>query len=287
MSDKNKSELYAIALNHHNPKFYGRVPATIFRATYLVTKDGVTTRHKLSANAIALYAAISQISGQSSVCWASGKSLGDLISRSSGAVSSAKQELMQPIEQLGGKAFITVQKKKKRHKDKPGSTEYHEISCNHIWPESNAFMEVLRDEEYPLGVVENQGAVSDIEIVEAARSDIETVTQGALSYIETNNNPLNNTPPVNEEQPTASGPVCHLSGSDSVIGNHKEEVAIAIAQMASFGCDETFIKEMTSRFDPMRIRKAGVYTLNQMKRRKVPNKFGYLRRAIENGYTWK
>lgn len=296
MSELSTAELYAIQLNENDPKYYAQVPSAVFHCTYLVMHDdGTLERKKLSANAIALYTLIKSIAGQESACWVNRDNLAEMLGRSAGSITTAKQELQRPMEQLNGKSLIQVTKKKRRRaKDKGGGgTTYDLIVPTHVWPENNAFMAVRTQlKPLPLGIVDSSGSPSIIDGEESSPSIIDTEVRGSPSIIDTNKNPSQKKKNSVTEQERAAdaAPVCNSPPDPSVISvieDAEMQRETAAAQMRAFGCDEPFVREMLKKYSPKRIRAAGVYTQMQRKRRPLRNPLGYLRNAIEQGREWK
>jgi len=125
------------------PEYYACVPGCVYHLTYLVTKNGKTTRKRLSPRARDLYGFLLQGYWSSKKCWKNTKNLAAIIGCSTGIIPKLKNELCQEFEQLRGKSLITVEKKQKWYIDKNGinqSIVYDYITIEFIAPENDAFM---------------------------------------------------------------------------------------------------------------------------------------------------
>lgn len=296
----------SILMNNQEPAYFAQVPSSIFYCTYVEKqKDGTKIRKKLSSNAIALYTLMRSVAGVNSACWMSTATLAEMLGRSTGSISTAKKELAQPMEQLGGKSLIEITTKNKRHRDRPGSTRYHSSSITFVWPENNAYMALKKEmNQYPLGPLEDEGECGDnvddsqknvhnsggrsmIERESGGRSMIEHNSPGEPSIIETNNRTYRKNPSVNIAEPTAEAVlICSSGDTFSVIEEQAKKIEDAEDLMRRMGCDDNFVTEMTRRFSPQQILDGCAYTAQQLKRKRIGNRFGYLRNAIEKGRKW-
>lgn len=302
------AELYAIQLSNDEPGYFAQIPGIIYHCTYLVQlPNGRVERRKLSQRARDVYGLIKQVAGakKQGACWYSRNKIAKTLGCSAGTVTAAKKELCQPMEQLGGKPLIIIQKRKKLHADKSGATHYDHITTVTIWAENNAYM-ATRDhqEDLEIGDLDDEEIIDDdddpenaipltrsnIDRVKSTRSNIDSVVPLTRSNIDTNKITEKKNPPVKLTEPAAvAASCCHLHKEDSVslIHEHADLVREAQESMKKFGCDENFIAEMTRKHTPQQILEAGYYTQKQMQRKNIPNRFGYLRNAIENGRKWR
>src|SRR6056300_482102 len=290
-------EIYALQLSNKDPAYFSQIPAIIYYSTYV---DESKETKKLRPVSIALYGAIKQLAGTNSACWANRKTLAEMCGCSEGSITMAKKELTRPIEQLNGKSFITITKKKKIFKDKEGrvrSTEYDHVTVEFIWGENNAFMATRKFQKEQ----EKASTLSTIDIGGSAVSTIDSVLPDTLSTIDTNNRKQRKKHSVREQDTADAACSCDLSIEDSVISEpepepesipinqqHSEKKTKVIKSLEKFGCDANFIKELFRKYPLQRIIDAGVYTEKQSKRGKITgNKLGYFRRAVEKQWTWK
>jgi len=287
--NQSSAEIYAeVLLTQKEPAYYAQVPSSVFYCTYIETdNEGNRIRKKLSSNAIALYTLLRSVAGSKGACWMNTKHLAELLGRSPSVVSESKKELQQPMEQLNDKPLISIENKTKRRMDSTGGTKYHVITIEFIWPENNAFMATRKHWTNPN--VHNSRSDSDIESENSSDSDIESEPPGSRSDIEPNNRIQKKNHSVTEEPPGDAGDVCLPIGTDSVNSvqeEYRKQRERTESQLRKFGCDNNFIKEMLKRFTPKRILNGGIYTCEQLKRKAIGNRFGYLRRAIEDGREW-
>lgn len=317
MSEQNlsPSEQYAIQLNNHEPSYYAQVPGIIYHCTYLVKCNGKTIRKKISSTAIALYGLIKQLGGQKEMSWASTETLAKYLGKSTGAISSAKSELTQPIEQLNGKPLIEIESRRKGHKT--GNSPYHVLRNTHIWPENNAFMSTFKNQpKYPLGEIEdgqnesdnknlsNQepedkiATLSNSERVALTRSIIETVIPGTRSIIETNKNQYQNQNHSDKESESeASFADCSsdCSFKSSVSDSDSDESKNSIntndiiqridrwkTALRKVGADENFIREIEKNYSLEKIEKT-CFIIKELilKKKKIDNICGYFRKILQ------
>lgn len=304
------AELYAIAFNCNDPKFYGQTPGSIYSCTYVTRekrKDspnyGMKVRKKLSAQAMSVYTYLKLVSGGGvgGLVWQKNSYMAEMCSMSTGKFSECIQELSHDMEQLG-KPLITITQKKKfftKANGKRCATRYNMITPVHIWPENNGFMATIKYYTPPiLGPIED-GTLSQCEDVYGTVSHCESVPNdfshegnGTLSQCERgNNNHINITilEPFckDNKNPPQAGPICYSDEELSVMEQHENLVDEAIKSMKRFKCDDSFIRSMLHKYPPIRILRAGKYVCKQMQLKDIKNKFGYLKTAIEMGLKWE
>lgn len=290
--DQSPAEKYAYELASDEPKYYSQIPTALFYCTYLEEqKDGSSIRKKLSCNAIALYTLIKAIAGTQSACWASRETLAERLGRSTGAVSAALKELQMSMEQLNNSPIIKVEKRTRRHLGGPGASQYNHVMLLNIWGPANAFMSIRANtKDLELGPVHNPSSPSNNDAEGGAMSNNDAAFPGTASTIDTIKITEKKNPSVITEEPAAcAAKSCSSIKSESVnsvIEEHQESKKQAENQMRDFGCDENFISEMLKRFTPRRIVDGGIYTCQQIKRKTIDNRLGYLRSSIETGRKW-
>ena len=314
MSNENLNpiEIYALQLSNKEPAFFSQIPAIVYYSSYI---DESKKRKKLRPISIALYGAIKQLAGTNSACWANRGTLAEMCGCSEGSITMAKKELTRPIEQLNGRSFITIVKKKKKFKDNNGrfrSTDYDHITVNFIWGENNAFMATRKFQKKE----EKGSTLSTIDGEGSTLSTIDGVPPCTLSIIDTNNRNNRNTHTVKEQYTAGTACSCDSSHEDSVTSEpdpnpttindqytdtpsyyesdapinqqYTDQLDKCIHALEKFGCDANFIKELNRKYQPQRIIDAGVYTERQDKRGKIAgSRLGYFRRAVEGQWKWK
>lgn len=282
--DLSAAELYAIEVENTEPSYFAQIPAVLYHCTY---KDGETTR-KLHPISIALYGALKQLGGQNGACWASRERLAEMVGCSTGSISMAWMELAKPMDQLGGKSLITVQKRKKKRKSGGGSTYNHAL-INNVWGENRAYMKVLEISRAASAAVDKSTSPSPHDGESFSPSPHDGEPLGSPSPHDANNRIQRKKHSVAETEAAAAPPSVCYSAPPFSVSSAKPHSAEGVTYMLRnfWGADENFIREMLRRFDPWRIAEACRYAAKQVKRKSIRNKVGYLREAIENGRVWE
>ncbi len=301
MSEKlSPSEMYAIELNNEEPGYYSLTPAILYHLTYIETQeveDGlhIQVRKTLSSDALKLYGYLRQLASiKNQAIFMKAETIAENLRMSRRHVNDLFIELQMPFEQLGGKSLIERQKAFKTTKTKKGEKRvvpYHKYKLNVIWAENNAYMSTLKYQPFlPLGIIE-QSSMAPLR----QRSDIDgtiapTIPQDpwhrcandpqAESQCPNNNPLLNNNPPVTDEEDAAA---CDCDP----IREYEMQKTKCREVLISVGADKKFVDEMISKYTPKQINDAGYYVFQQLKRKHIENKMGYLRRAIEKSLKWR
>lgn len=302
------AEKYAFEFQNNDPKYYAQIPAILFYSTYVAKeprKDNINfdklVRKKLSTFAITLYTFIKQLAGRKGEVWMTTEELAEHCNMSPGSVSNAKKELLQPIEQLNGKCFLEIRKKKKKftHPDgKPGITEYDCCTTTHIWPENNAYMATLSHHpDLKLGLIENvhnQSADSRRESDDPSDSRRECGSLGSDSRRERVNRTDKEESLSKKTEETAEPSVCSLDKEDCFVPSDQlaNDVHVSLDQIEDLkevfrklGGDESFIRWLFKTFPAQKIIKAGQYYDQRNKIKPITNSIAYIRTALEKGWV--
>jgi hypothetical protein len=303
------AEQYAsILADSSEPNYYSQIPGIINYCTYLV--DGVSV--KISPIAKTLYTVIKQLAGQKGVCWVGRRLLAELVNCSTGAITNAKRELSQKMEQLNGKPLITISKLKRNIYNESGeikfATIYDQIKIESIWPENNAFMGVLiHNSSVHKSTHHKNHGHQDCDPQGTRVIECETLSQGAESSVdqiqnqqiqkhsvkEQNQSQRGRTPFVESRStsPPRSMKTCDCSspsgktvkpvrGEANITATHLEN------DLVKFGCDSKFVKEILKNFNAQTIDDALEYTKQQLKKKAINNKLGYFREALKSSRKW-
>lgn len=296
------AETYLCCLQYREPNNYTRVPNIINHLTYdeIDPKTKKITTKRLSVYAKELYRVLKQIGGEDRPIWMNAENLAELCNMSEGQVSKCKKELMQKFHQLDNNPLIIITERKKNTSEgnkKINGTIYHQIMILDIWGYSKG--------HYFLKSIE-KSASSQYDPAYPASSQYDPASERASSQYDPINININNIPMLKEQHPTAdadSSSSCSSSSDDPIpddaydvyVSKYKNEKMFASPDhkrvydwLIKEGCDEKSARSL-AKFDPEDMKKGSLFLKNQLQKnnkkgKKISNRWGYLRRILENRY---
>src|SRR3954466_12480374 len=107
IENQNNESPILIKFESCEPDWFTMMPNVLSFLTYKDEKGEIV---RLSALARELYRVIKVAAGETGGCWKSCKTLSIEANMSIGSVTNCKEELCQPMIELGGKPLIVIQK---------------------------------------------------------------------------------------------------------------------------------------------------------------------------------